>query len=223
MRFKTINTSIINKWRYYLKCKNCGEEFFEKYSKWSNGDFCCLRCSHSFIGKQDNGTKIVKCITCKKEIEVSKRASPKQCKCDDCRSFIKKPNEKICLNCGTRRDNKWRGKFCCQDCQHEYQYKKYIERWKDGKEDGMSGNDQISKIIKRYLREKYKNKCVCCGWNKINDYTKKIPLEVEHIDGNYKNNKEENLTLLCPNCHSLTSTYRGANRGYGREYRYKLK
>ena len=38
----------------------------------------------------------------------------------------------------------------------------------------------------------------------------------QHIDGNSKNNKEENLTLLCPNCHSLTKTYKGANRGNGR-------
>ena len=29
-------------------------------------------------------------------------------------------------------------------------------------------------------------------------------------------NKEENLTLLCPNCHSLTPTYRGANKGNGK-------
>lgn len=41
------------------------------------------------------------------------------------------------------------------------------------------------------------------------------------IDGNYKNNREENLILLCPNCHSLTSTYKGANMNYGRKQRRK--
>lgn len=42
-----------------------------------------------------------------------------------------------------------------------------------------------------------------------------IPLELEHIDGNNKNNTKENLKLLCPNCHSLTKTYRGKNiNGY---------
>ena len=43
----------------------------------------------------------------------------------------------------------------------------------------------------------------------------------EHIDGNYMNNKEENLILLCPSCHSLTQTYKGANRNHGRQGRKK--
>ena len=46
-----------------------------------------------------------------------------------------------------------------------------------------------------------------------------IPLEVKHIDGNYLNNSEENLMLLCPNCHSLTSTYKGANLNRGKKER----
>jgi len=45
-------------------------------------------------------------------------------------------------------------------------------------------------------------------------------MEIEHIDGNYLNNKENNLTVLCPNCHSLTSTYKGTNKN-GRKTRNK--
>ena len=36
---------------------------------------------------------------------------------------------------------------------------------------------------------------------------KRIPLEIHHIDGDCTNNKMENLQLLCPNCHSLTSNF----------------
>ena len=37
-------------------------------------------------------------------------------------------------------------------------------------------------------------------------------LQVDHIDGNPDNNKGNNLRLLCPNCHSLTPTYKGGNK-----------
>jgi 5-methylcytosine-specific restriction endonuclease McrA len=69
------------------------------------------------------------------------------------------------------------------------------------------------------MLEKYENKCCECGWGKINKYTGNIPLEVEHIDGNPYNTIEDNLKLLCPNCHSLTKSYKGANRGKGRKKR----
>lgn len=85
----------------------------------------------------------------------------------------------------------------------------------------MRGEYNISRHIKRYLFEKYNYKCSKCGWGEMNPYSKLIPLEIEHIDGNYQNNKEENLTLLCPNCHSLTATYKGANKGNGRKSRKK--
>jgi len=88
-----------------MKCKNCNKEFTEKYSKWSNGDFCCKRCGTSFSAKQIKGTKIVHCIDCDKEIEVDKRASDKMCKCDGCRKYIKIGNSiilknKKCFVCG---------------------------------------------------------------------------------------------------------------------------
>jgi len=50
----------------------------------------------------------------------------------------------------------------------------------------------------------------------INPYTGNVPLEIEHKDGDAYNNDPDNVTLICPNCHSLTKTYRGANRGNGR-------
>ena len=51
--------------------------------------------------------------------------------------------------------------------------------------------------------QKHNYKCELCGWNKVNPHTGKIPLEIHHKDGNWQNNKEDNLQVLCPNCHSL--------------------
>ena len=53
------------------------------------------------------------------------------------------------------------------------------------------------------------------AFGEINPFTKTLPLEIDHIDGNWKNNRPENLCVLCPNCHSLTPTHKGANRGSG--------
>lgn len=101
----------------------------------------------------------------------------------------------------------------------DYQHKQWVIRWKQGKETGLKGKYGISQHLRRYLLNKYNNKCAKCGWSKINPFTNTLPLEIEHIDGNYLNNSEENLIVLCPNCHSLTATYKGANKGNGRKDR----
>lgn len=133
---------------------------------------------------------------------------------------IKRTINNVCLNCGKQLDKRKKQKFCSNQCQSDYKHKVYIEDWKNGIQDGMSGKYGLSQHIKKYLFEKYKNKCQICEWGEINKKTGKIPLEVHHIDGDYTNNKEENLQLLCPNCHSLTETYKNSN-GRGRKGRNK--
>jgi hypothetical protein len=110
-------------------------------------------------------------------------------------------------------------KYCSNSCQFEYQYRVYIKRWKEGKENGLQGLGIVSGHIKRYLREKFKDRCCLCGWSKINPKTGKVPLVADHIDGNWRNNVENNLRLVCPNCDSLSPTYAGLNRGNGRKGR----
>jgi hypothetical protein len=53
-------------------------------------------------------------------------------------------------------------------------------------------------------------RCYRCGLTEWQ--SEPIPLELEHVNGNRSDNRIENLTLLCPNCHALTSTYRGRNK-----------
>ncbi len=123
-----------------------------------------------------------------------------------------------CLNCNKELTNRQK-KYCCNQCQIEYQAKQKIQSWLDGEFDGISGEYGLSKIIRTYLLEKNNYKCELCGWGEINPFTNTIPLEIHHKDGNYKNNSKENLQVLCPNCHSLTENFKGANKNNGRNGR----
>ena len=131
-----------------------------------------------------------------------------------------------CLNCGKdiTRDKNTAHKYCSNSCQREYEQKKWVERYKQDNSIAKSTKwGQIPTYLRHYIFDKFENKCCECGWSKINPYTNTLPLEIDHIDGNSENNSEENLRLICPNCHSLTSTYRGANRGNGRNITWTLK
>ena len=131
-----------------------------------------------------------------------------------------------CLNCGKDITNSRNTahKYCSNKCQREYEYKQWVQQYKEDNSIAKSTKwGQIPAQLRRYIFAKYNNKCCICGWSKVNPYTHTIPLEIDHIDGNSENNSEDNLRLICPNCHSLTPTYRGANRGYGRNITWAVK
>ncbi len=112
-------------------------------------------------------------------------------------------------------------KYCSLKCQNDSYYKQYISQWKQGMESGNRGikTRVLSAHLRRYLLGKFGDKCFRCGWNQKHHKTLVVPLEINHIDGNAENNKEENLELICPNCHSLTLNFRNLNKGKGREWR----
>lgn len=129
-----------------------------------------------------------------------------------------------CLYCG--KPLKRKGKYCNNACMGKYvsetKYQKEIEQWKAGtlvRTYNTIGN--VIKSIKKYLLQKYNYRCAKCGWGEINPYTGRLPLEVHHVDGNWQNNTEDNLVILCPNCHSLTPTYKALNKGNGRQSRHR--
>lgn len=122
-------------------------------------------------------------------------------------------NKAICVYCGREfvcapsRPHD----YCSIECASRHKYESNIMKWKNGEISGTSGYT-YSSFIRRYMMEKYNNKCQVCGWSEINPHTGLIPLQIHHIDGDSTNNKEDNLQLLCPDCHSLTDNFGSRNK-----------
>ncbi len=77
---------------------------------------------------------------------------------------------------------------------------------------------QSYKLKKRLFKEGLKFPAwEKCGWaTKSKDG--RVPLELDHINGDRHDNRLINLRVLCPNCHSLQPTHRGRNiKGRGGE------
>ncbi|WP_328400168.1 HNH endonuclease [Streptomyces sp. NBC_00390] len=74
-----------------------------------------------------------------------------------------------------------------------------------------SGRVPGSRLRRELLRTGLLEMCAMCGvgteWN-----GKPLRLEVDHRNGDWWDNRPENLQLLCPNCHAVTDTYRGRKR-----------
>lgn len=129
----------------------------------------------------------------------------------------------LCKSCGKNLKLRNQKVFCSVRCSQDSRYRIFVDKWLRGLVTGIRGTIATSNHIKRYLIEIRGNKCERCGWCEINPATGRAPITLEHIDGVWSNNKLENLILLCPNCHSLTSTYCSLNRGKGRTFRKNLK
>ena len=204
-----------------LPAQNNSLQFRKRQSEitkeaWKNGVYDRLR---------KNQNRKCKNSTCNNNFQVKPHEKKMYCgsRCAAIVNNSKRPKRfYFCMVCNKqiRRANR---KYCSIKCQWRYSYNQYIARWKQGLEDGNRGitTHVLSGHLRRYLKEKYGEKCSVCGWSERNLSTSVVPLEVDHIDGNPENNKEENLRLICPNCHSLTSSFRNLNKGNGRAWRIK--
>lgn len=127
-----------------------------------------------------------------------------------------KKDRGLCTNCGVGELKTNAKKFCSLQCAQDYHFKLRLHVLKAGGYPPITNN---AGFMKRALIHLLGERCSRCGWDSRHPRTGNVPIEVEHIDGNWKNNDISNLTLLCPNCHSLTDTFRALNRGRGREKR----
>jgi hypothetical protein len=76
-------------------------------------------------------------------------------------------------------------------------------------QDSSYGSDDLKRRV--INAELIANACVSCANNGTHNGMPLV-LQLDHINGNNRDNRIENLRLLCPNCHSQTPTYGRKNR-----------
>ncbi len=137
---------------------------------------------------------------------------------NECEDFSKSKKVHICLNCGKEfyKYPESSGKYCCNQCQQEYQHKQQYQKILDGDPSIMRAN-YIPKNFKPDIIEEQNGVCAICGmsqeWN-----GKPLVFILDHIDGHASNNKRDNLRCICPNCDSQLDTYKSKNKNGERSY-----
>lgn len=209
---------------YKYNCDLCGKQISglkaynilrHKKTGQTKKAYCSAGCRKKESLKNWSDTS---CANCQRCLTIYRRFLKKNNFCSKSCSaiFYNKQRAKpktFCTACGKKLKNT--NSTSCAVCIQQA----YLNRWKKGLETGHDKYYALKKVIRRYVLSKAKNKCVQCGWNKVNVKTKTSPLHIDHIDGDYKNSRENNLRVLCPNCHSLTETYGSLNIGRGRVFK----
>lgn len=118
-----------------------------------------------------------------------------------------------------------RGKlFCSILCDQKYSSEQFVDKWLAGEVSGTQKCGSVVIPVRNYMIQSVaENKCMECGWDKKNPVTNKCPLELHHVDGDSLNSSRLNLIVLCPNCHSLTETFRALNKVSSRVVRATKK
>lgn len=219
-----------------VTCNWCKSVFLksDRKIKISTNHFCSIVCSKQH---QSSLTLNVACAWCKKEFKIKpsrlKKSKSGLFFCENrCRTqaqsingleafspshYGKKRNARPCAICKKLTN---RVKYCPEHT-NRHSYEEYIGGWLSGKFDGNNSDGTLRCHIRKYMFHKYDSKCTKCNWAEIHPISKKSPLQINHINGDFLDSKEMNLELLCPNCHSLTPTWGIHNKGNGRRIRLK--
>lgn len=182
------------------KCIECNKqiEFIARNTK--------KFCSHSCSAKHGNRNRAPRAYVYDKEKEKERysklRYKTKLTSCNGCLKEL------------TMFQTKW----CSRRCQHDYNFEQKLLAFLNG-ENISNVNGELKNWVRDYLLKSHNYKCSNCAWGEVHTVTGRVPLQIDHIDGDHKNNTIGNLRVLCPNCHSLTANYGILNRGKGRTYR----
>jgi len=146
---------------------------------YGSGRFCSSLCARSFSTVK-NRTKINEKIS----ISLTGKPHPRVDQTEETKQ---------------KRKNSW---------TEEHRIKASLKRIEQEKEKYQNTPfDKLSRNHKkRFVLENQNQKCLSCGNDEWLGHTMKF--ELDHINGDNRDNRRENLRCLCPNCHSFTDTWR---------------
>lgn len=122
-----------------------------------------------------------------------------------------------CKYCKTSLTNRVKI-YCDNVCKGKFERSVYISSWLRGEKKGwISATRALSNHIRKWIKETRGSSCEECGWNEVHPTDGKSLTEIDHIDGNAENCNVNNLKILCPNCHSMTPTFRARNKNSKRK------
>lgn len=199
-----------------------------------NPKFCSLSCGSKHQARVSPREKVSRIRVCIREgcdtefnaIDPTKKYCSRSCAAKVNNALrLSRRARKVCLRCSGEIEGS--GKvYCSSVCSAKHKTESKVGQWISGEWDGTVGAG-LSTVIRNYLIDQAGHRCTmptCAvpgGFAEVNPITGKVPLEIDHVDGDCYNNRPENLVVLCPNCHSLTPTFRALNKASGRKYRAK--
>jgi hypothetical protein len=138
------------------------------------------------------------CLYCESELLSGEDYRKKFCN-SSCAAKYNNPKRAVvilCKNCGKQITTGSRKQKCCSvHCRDDYRIK--------GK---LRIGSMMNKSLRKWLYINLKQICCECNigpeWN-----NKPLRLQIDHKNGNVKDNRLENLRMICPNCHTQTETW----------------
>lgn len=180
--------------RGLASCAVCGTTFEQRHVGEKTCSNACARVSFGWKGNRVFTRYTVNCAVCSTPFETvptssKQRTCSRACQWAYKRAHPRWPEQRQCVYCGTEfLAYRSQTRYCSRVCGSRSRLDRMIR-------DGTIGT-QSRKLKARLLAQRAS--CHRCGWSE-----EIAVLEAHHVDRNRKNNREDNLILLCPNCHSI--------------------
>lgn len=159
---------------------------------------------------------VTRCASCDEEflaLDPRQRFCSRSCSASSTQSGRTRRSRKTCPVCGNLFLSGYA--TCSSQCMGRQARTENAARWFARCEEVEVPHGRLPNGVRGFLLDEAGWECTKCGWSVPNPVTKKPILTINHIDGNWQNNRRSNLELICYNCHTLTPTFGALNQGSG--------